>query len=32
MSKSIDTALVLKAVENAVKLQNPTKPLILQVT
>ena len=29
MSKSIDTTLALQAVKNAVKLQNPTKPLIL---
>jgi len=29
MSKSIDTALALEAVKNAMKLQKPTKPLIL---
>jgi len=29
MSKSIDTALALQAVKNAIKLQKPTKPLIL---
>jgi putative transposase len=29
MSKFIDTTLALQAVKNAIKLQNPTKPLIL---
>lgn len=29
MSKSIDTTLALQAVKNAIKLQKPTKPLIL---
>jgi transposase InsO family protein len=29
MSKSIDTTLALQAVKNSIKLQNPTKPLIL---
>lgn len=29
MSKSIDTALALQAAKNAIKLQKPTKPLIL---
>lgn len=29
MSKSIDTALALQSVKNAIKLQKPTKPLIL---
>jgi len=29
MSKSIDTALALQAMKNAIKLQKPTKPLIL---
>lgn len=29
MSKTIDTALALQAVKNAIKLQKPTKPLIL---